>query len=317
MAWLGCPLPRTVTPGRAAAESSVKLPDIAVADLPAHPSGTDLLRRALSDSTRRLVRHDPGTRRGDDPEALHQMRVSVRRLRSDLGTFRELVDPDWSGALRTELRWLAGLLGAVRDLDVLGIGMHALITEVPPELAAGTDRLRVRLAEQRDEARALLLAGLEQKRYADLVAHLADTSGSPRTLPQADAPAGELARDLVRRPWRGLHRTVSRLEHPVTDEALHRVRIRTKRVRYAAEMVAPVAGEPATRLAAAAEKLQDVLGAHQDAVVAIAWLRDTAEPGSALVAGWLASRRAAETCRTSDSWHKAWKKVRRHRPGTW
>jgi CHAD domain-containing protein len=295
----------------------MELPDIGVTDLPAQPSGADLLRRALAGSTRRLVEHDPGTRRGDDPEALHQMRVAARRLRSDLRTSRDLIDREWSTALRTELRWLADHLGAVRDLDVLGAGLRTWVTEVPPELVVDAGRLCLRLSEQRDAARARLLGALEQDRYAALVDRLADASRTPRTLPAAQAPADELVRDLVHRPWRGLRRTVRRLEQPASDETLHRVRILAKRVRYAAEMVAPVAGEPAVRLATAAERLQDVLGAHQDAVFAAAWLRDAAEPESAFVAGWLASQRTAEARRMRDSWHGVWKEMRERSPGTW
>ena len=73
---------------------------------------------ALEREYRALLAHDPGTRRGDDPEDLHQLRVATRRLRAFLRAARRLVDGDWARSLRAELGWLGGHLGPARDLDV-------------------------------------------------------------------------------------------------------------------------------------------------------------------------------------------------------
>ena len=80
---------------------------------------TDVVRAAIARSTARLLAHDPGVRLGDDPEDVHQARVATRRMRSDLRTFRRVLDEDWDESMRDELKWLGGLLGAVRDTDVL------------------------------------------------------------------------------------------------------------------------------------------------------------------------------------------------------
>src|SRR5205814_5216193 len=79
----------------------------------------DAVRAAMAAGVARLLRHDPGVRIGDDPEDVHQARVATRRLRPDLRTFRPLLDQARSEALRDELKWLADLLGANRDADVL------------------------------------------------------------------------------------------------------------------------------------------------------------------------------------------------------
>ncbi|HEX9343841.1 MAG TPA: CHAD domain-containing protein, partial [Actinomycetota bacterium] len=79
----------------------------------------ELLRQDLANAARRLFDNEAGVRLGDDPEAVHQARVGIRRLRSTLRTFRSVLDREWSGALRAELAWIADLLGAVRDADVL------------------------------------------------------------------------------------------------------------------------------------------------------------------------------------------------------
>ncbi len=88
---------------------------------PPGPKATvaELVQAAIAGGVLRLVEHDPIVRIGEDPEGVHQARVATRRLRSDLRTFRPVVDTDWSEPLRDELRWLGELLGRVRDADVL------------------------------------------------------------------------------------------------------------------------------------------------------------------------------------------------------
>ena len=113
----------------------------------------------------------------------------------------------------------------------------------------------------------------------------------PRSCPSADAPATEVLPPLVQGPGRSSAATSSALPDDPPDEALHDVRIRAKRCRYAAEAVAPALGTDARRVRARrSPTLQDVLGDHQDAVVAAAWLRDVAE--STDVAGGGLRRRA-------------------------
>ena len=91
---------------------------------PPQPVGPDatveqLVRAVITSSVLRLVEHDPAIRLDDGTEAVHQARVGTRRLRSDLRTFRPVLDPSWSEPLRVELRWLGAALGKVRDADVL------------------------------------------------------------------------------------------------------------------------------------------------------------------------------------------------------
>ena len=108
-------------------------------------------------------------------------------------------------------------------------------------------------------------------------------------LPEADGKATDVLPALVLKPWKKLAKSVKELDDPPPDEQLHAVRIRAKRVRYAVEAVAPVVGKQAKALASAVAGLQAVLGDHQDATVAEAWLREAADDDgvSALVAGEL------------------------------
>jgi CHAD domain-containing protein len=103
-----------------------------------------------------------------------------------------------------------------------------------------------------------------------------------------------------------------------SDASLHAVRIRAKRARYAAEAVSPVFGKRAQAFAKAAADLQDVLGDHQDSVVARAWLRQAAEGGAdAFVAGELAAIEAQAAAEARAAWPKAWKALSRKRLRFW
>ena len=104
---------------RALGERAEAPPDVAAAEAPRpRDPAAHAVRAAIAAGVRRMILNDPRTRLGE-VEPLHQMRVGTRRLRSDLRTFRPLLDRDWAESLRAELKWLGGSLGAVRDLDVL------------------------------------------------------------------------------------------------------------------------------------------------------------------------------------------------------
>ena len=296
---------------RALGHRAVEPPDVVASQLDDRAPAGELVRNAMAASVERLVRHDPGVRIGDDPEDVHQARVATRRLRSDLRTFSSLIDGDWAASLTDELRWLGGDLGAVRDADVLAERLRRQASLLPERDAAGLGGLFRRLARQRDEARATLLAALSGDRYVAVLDHLVGAAQSPVLAGDAlvGAKAVEVAPDLVARRWRHLSKAVDALGADPPDEELHRVRILAKRCRYASEAVAPVVGKPARRFASAVADLQTVLGDHQDAVVAEGWLREaaTALPRAALVCGELIALQREEARRHREDWKKAWK----------
>jgi CHAD domain-containing protein len=359
-------------------------PDVVAPRLGPSATIAETVAAAIAAGVSRMIRHDPGVRLGDDAEHVHQARVGTRRLRSDLRTFRPLLDGEWVAEIRNELGWAAAALGEVRDADVLTERMEARIAALPASDARPGAAVLKRLATQRDEARARLLDVLNSDRYVALLDALTEAAADPPLLaaldvaapaglgrsngngsgaangtstapvevwaegpgqpltalgllapslvvaspsepdgapepPQAisplvDRPSDQLARDvlprLVRRPWRHLNEAVGVLgDHP-EDLALHEVRIRSKRLRYAAEAAAPVIGKPAQRLASAAAGLQGVLGDMNDAVVAEAWLRQVAAAGSAaqaMVAGELIALERQEQQVGRDSWSKSWR----------
>ncbi len=216
-----------------------------------------------------LIAHDPGARLGADPEELHQVRVATRRLRAVLRAALPLLDPAWTESLRGELAWLGGALGPVRDLDVLLERLRAEIAELePPERRAAEDFLSA-LDDDRASARGAMLVALTSARYAELLTRLEAAAVAPR------AQAADVSlRDIAAREFRKLRKAVRQLPPDPSDDELHAVRIRGKRSRYAAELAQGVVGKPARRFVEDAKRFQDIIGEHQDAVVAEARIRD-------------------------------------------
>lgn len=296
-------------------------PDVVAPGLGPEATTREVVRRALAASVVRLLRNDAGVRLGEYPEDVHQARVSTRRLRSDLRTFRGVLEPTWPGPLRDELRWLGGELGAVRDAEVLRDRLRALEAAIPEGDLATAERLIARLERRREQAREGLLASMREERYVRLLDRLVESSRDPEVLAEAaDVPAARALRPVLEGPWEHLREAIERVAEDPSDELLHAARIRAKRVRYASEAVAPVFGKPAKGFAQAAIALQDVLGEHQDAVVASAWLRETARrsgSSQAFVAGELAALEAQAAAAARAAWPAAWKKLSRKRLRFW
>lgn len=247
---------------------------------PSEVSADDPAREAVASYLRKHVRaflsQDIRVRR-DLPDAVHQMRVAARRLRSGLKTFAPLVDTDWADRLRTELGWAAGELGNARDTEVLleRLDHHADdLGEREAMLIRGVmdPVLRERLAGAREHA----LTAMRSDRHHALLALLVDAVNDPQFTVLADAPAREVLPQLVAKSWRRLNRSVKLLELEGPSEEWHQARIAAKRARYAAGAVIPVFGEPADALESALSEVTDVLGEHQDACVAQDVIREIA-----------------------------------------
>ena len=311
------PTPKLV---RALGARALGPPELAPVDLDDEPTAGDVLHAAMVSSVTRILRHDPGVRIGDDPEDVHQARVGTRRLRSDLRTFAAILDDEWLRQLRDELKWFGGVLGAVRDADVLTERLRSQADALPERDAAGMAPLFRRLAKEREAAALALDEVMAGERYVELLDRLVQGGQHPRLQADAAEPAAKIVPDLVARPWRHLKKAVGDLPEQPADEDLHEVRIRAKRVRYAAEAAAPVAGEPAKSFAKAVADLQTILGDHQDAVVAEDWLRQAvprASPEEALAVGELIAVQRAEEGSAREAWPAAWKKINKKKRKSW
>jgi CHAD domain-containing protein len=307
---------------RALGWRALEPPDVtALGRLGPSPSAGDVIRGALAASVARLVAHDPGVRLGDDPEDVHQARVATRRLRSDLRTFRDLLDHDWTQSLRQDLKSLGQDLGAVRDTEVLLDRMRARVERLPAGDQDAGKRIVQRLLQRWDESRTELCDTLGSTAYAELLDRLIEAAHEPALEPAAtEELAADVLPPLVRKPWKKLSDTVAELPDDPSDEDLHDVRIKAKRCRYAAEAVAPAVGKQARSFAKAIADLQDVLGEHQDAVVAEQWLREvasTANERDVFAAGQLASLERIDIDRTRARWGDAWKAASKKKLRQW
>jgi CHAD domain-containing protein len=215
------------------------------------------------------VRDADGIVREGGPEGIHELRVAMRRLRSLLSSFRPLLPPDVvtdTERLRAELRWAAGELSAVRDLEVVhGALFVAAADESLPQ------SVEARLGRHREEAgqaaRRQVVDLLASERYARL---LDDLDALPHRV-EWGAVTGEAARLRLRKDWRRMRRQAEAADDlaPGADPevALHEVRKAAKRARYAAETLAPALGGEARRMAEVAEQVQDALGTHRDTLL--------------------------------------------------
>jgi CHAD domain-containing protein len=213
---------------------------------------------------------------------------------------------------------LGGELGAVRDAEVLGDRIRGRATLLPPQDRPAAEVLTGALDDRRERARAHLLTSMRSPRYDALLEALVDAANAPRLAGElADAPAAEALRPALEGPWKHLVAAIEAIRDDPGDENLHVARIRAKRVRYAAEAVAPVFGKRARAFALAAAGLQDVLGEHQDAVVAAALLRENGTGELAFAAGALAALEAQAARLAREAWPAAWKALSRKRLRFW
>ncbi|MGH9008265.1 MAG: CHAD domain-containing protein, partial [Acidimicrobiia bacterium] len=275
----------------------------------------EVVQAAVGNALTRIVAHDPGVRLGDDPEDVHQARVGTRRLRSDLRTFRPLLDHDWVAGIRDEAGWYAGLLGDVRDTEVLMERLEHQARSLPKEDAAAVTPVVARLAREREAARERLLEGMDSPRYIALLDRLTEAAAQPQFAPDEEGggpgrPATGALPALVRRPWKRLSKAVKELPEVPADEQLHAVRILAKHTRYAAEAAARVIGKTATTFAKQIAAVQTVLGDHQDACVTEDWLRQgapkTRSTREAMLIGQLIGLQRAEAQAKRALWPEVW-----------
>ncbi|HYL07798.1 MAG TPA: CHAD domain-containing protein, partial [Candidatus Udaeobacter sp.] len=293
-------------------------PEVAADAVAPDAAAKDVIKSAFAESVASLLHHDPVVRTGGDPEAVHQARVATRKLRSNLRTFSPLLDPDWTEPLRSELGWLAMGLGAVRDREVLLERLRERAASLPHADSRSASALLKLLEQEIEGLRRKLMVDLDSQRYVDLLERLVDAAHSPKTTPEADQPASAILPSLAATPWRRLRSAVKQLPEIPTDPELHRIRILAKRARYAAEAVAPVIGAAAAAFAKAAARLQTVLGDHQDAVTAQAWLRSARVTGrKAFVAGELIALERLDAEDARARWPKVWKALDRKRLRDW
>jgi CHAD domain-containing protein len=285
------------------------------------------LRDHLRGRRDELLECDSRVRR-DEPDGVHQMRVTTRELRSALATFRPLVVRERSEAVREELGWLGGLLGLVRDVEVGRGRLAELVAGEPGELVIGpvAERLDANRAGAYRSAHHQVLEALDSGRYFRLLDALDNLVDDLPLTEAATGQAGDVLPELVRRDWKRLSRAfaAARKAPPGQrrDMFLHETRKAAKRARYSAEAVIPVAGRRAEKFARAAKKLQTLLGEHHDSVELRAVLLQVATEAhldgqDSFTYGRLHAIEQARAERIKQELPKVWHKVASRRRRRW
>ncbi|MGZ6804423.1 MAG: CYTH and CHAD domain-containing protein [Mycobacteriales bacterium] len=253
-------------------------------------AAAELVHHCLADGYHRLVVHDLGVRRGLD-DAVHQLRVTCRTLRSHVRTLRPLLDDPRAEQLREELRWLAGSLGAARDLEVLRDEVHEL-AEQDPLAPLDPGPVDLLLAGREATALAEARAAIGSPRHVALLQLLHDLALDPQLAEAAGRPCQEVLPPLVARAVKRMDKDTGRLKRTDPDASWHHVRILAKRARYTAEAAQVALGKDVRAVAKRAKRTQTVLGEHQDAVVGAERLLALADehPEAAVLCGRLAER---------------------------
>jgi CHAD domain-containing protein len=232
----------------------------------------DVLRR----ETAQLVASKPQVASAPTPDEIHQLRVAARRLRVALRLFGRMLPSADTARFQADLRWFAGSLGDVRDLDVYTENFKAYARTLPAEQRADLRGYELYLRRERAAARQRAAAAAASPRSAALIADLerfAAAGPSPGSLRRWGSRS---VRDGVRQSMRRSVARVRRLGAALTPRArpdeLHELRIKTKRLRYELEFFAavyPTLKETAKQCKA----VQDLLGMHQDVYAGTARLR--------------------------------------------
>lgn len=251
----------------------------------AEASASEHLKSALARHVGWLLAHDPGTRLGIESESLHQMRVATRRLRAVLRACRPILLPAWAMSLQQEVKWLSEILGPARDLDVqisyfaeesarLDVRDRAMLTQFISHLRS-----------QRDTVQKVMLGELTSARYFDLIRRLEQAVAAP-SLVESSLNIDQLAK----REFKKLRKAIKGLRDSPSDLALHKVRIKAKRARYAADLAGRSVNKSGAYFVKSTRAAQDLLGIHQDAIQAERHVRQFLNHAASIRAGFLAGR---------------------------
>jgi CHAD domain-containing protein len=274
------------------------------------------IRHGLLLQVQSLKQCDPGIRLCGAADDVHRMRVAIRRMRTLLLAVRKIVSADWVEPLLSGLKWLGGVFSLVRDLDVQMEYFRSEAGQLKSRDRRPLERFLRHLQSDRDQAHRTLLDEMKSARYVGFLSKLRDA---------ADAPAVVNPKytftDAAARQFRKLRKTVRTLKRLPSDAELHRVRIQTKRARYAAELALGDNSKRIGRFIKAATDFQNLLGRHQDAVLAArhvqAFLRYHGNRQAAFTAGILVERAKQRREEVRKVLWSRWKRLKKRGNRAW
>jgi triphosphatase len=296
-------------------------PDLGPTAITTASSAGEVAFAALRTDFAAVLANELGTRLGEDPEPLHDMRVAIRRLRVALKIFADVL-PARGRRFRDSLGALAKPLGETRDLDVQLAELARRRQALDPRDAEALAPLFALLRRRRDDARRRMLAALDARSYTRLVESMSAflRAGPAKRQPAARAAILGVGPRLVRRRYKKLKRRGAALGADSPAEDWHALRIQTKRLRYTLEFHEPIYGKAARTLIDPLVDLQDLLGEHQDAEIAASSLRALCQnglrelaPATAFAIGELAQAYVQRAAELRDRFPKLYRKVRGRR----
>ena len=246
-----------------------------LADL--HPTAPDLGATAISPDDRAVDRayavlrrrfaefltSEGGVALGEDPEYVHKMRVSTRRLRAALQMLQAVLPPSLTEA-RDGFRWFAEVLGPVRDLDVQLAYLESVRHADGGDDAEAFEPLIAQFQRQRSIAHSDLVEALDSPRYTDLVTAVREALIAGPALHAPRVFSREHARPLIRRRYRQFRDDARLLRRASPHVEYHALRVRGKRLRYSIELFNDLFGATGRRVLNSLQRLQDLLGELQD-----------------------------------------------------
>jgi len=229
-----------------------------------------VLQAYVSAQCLEIVNGDLGLRLGRP--VVHPTRVAVRRLRSTIRVFASAFDAEQAAALEEDLVWLAGLLGHVRDREVLSARLLDQVAQLPVEFVLGPVAAHIEstLREEQKRFTKPVTEALRGERYLALLETLNRWREAPPFTEVPEQPA-DAVKAYVKKAERKLYRRLGQAHGD--PDALHRARKAGKRFRYASELSEPVLGKKAAKSVQQGKKLQALLGEHQDSMVSADFLR--------------------------------------------
>lgn len=297
------------------------LPDLGSTAVSADLSVGETAFAALRQQFAKCLANDPGTRLGEDIERLHDMRVATRRMRAAFRLYEDFL-PRRVLTLRKDLSWLGGALGEVRDLDVQLAQLETWRGELASPDRPALDALVTIVGRQRSAARRRMLRALGSRRFDRFVERMiaALVRGPATTSRSARTPILAIAPDLIAGRFKRVERQGRKIGEDSPTERYHQLRIRCKALRYALEFHRPLYGAKAEKLIRRLVVLQDLLGDHQDATVAVTGLRTLVErhgrrlpPNTLFVVGVLAERYDRRAADLRAEYPRAFERMRGRR----
>ena len=234
---------------------------------PPHATAAEAFQAVARSALGQIAANATVLRAGAEPEAVHQLRVAARRLRSALSTFKDLVADTRLPAVKADLKWLAQSLDAARNLDVFAdvVAAQAKDMASPPQ---GLEALTAALDAARRRAWDVAADTAASARFRALMIDATAWVETGDWLTGPATPAKAFARQALKARQQWVLKHGKRLRH-ADDTARHHLRIETKKLRYAAEAFASLGPKKtAARFIARTKDLQETLGELNDLAVA-------------------------------------------------